>query len=80
MLNLFKKKPIGKTVTFKIGGMHCTSCSLMIDGELEDTDGVIEAETSYAKALVKVSYDPEKVSPEKLQSVIEKLGYKASSV
>ena len=60
--------------------MHCTSCSLMIDGELEDTDGVIDAQTSYAKSLVKVSYDSKKVSPEKLKSVIEKLGYKASSV
>ena len=48
MLNLFKSKPKGEQVTLKITGMHCPSCAMNIDGALEDTAGVIEAETSYA--------------------------------
>lgn len=76
MFNLFKKKPQGSTVVFKITGMHCTSCSMNIDGELEDTKGVISVSTSYAKAMTTVEYDKLKVSPDKLKKTIEQLGYK----
>ena len=38
-----------KKLVLKIKGMHCTSCAMNIDGELEDTKGVKEANTSYAK-------------------------------
>lgn len=75
MLNVFKKKPQGTTTTFKIDGMHCTSCSMNIDGELEDIDGVISATTSYAKAKTDIEYDPAKVSPDTFKKTIEKLGY-----
>lgn len=75
MLNIFKKKPKGKTATFKIDGMHCTSCSMNIDGELEDTEGVISASTSYAKATTTVEYDDTKVSKDQLKRVIEQLNY-----
>ena len=76
MLNIFKQKPKGATATFKIDGMHCTSCSMNIDGELEDTEGVISASTSYAKGTTTIEYDELKVVPEKLKEAIEKLGYK----
>ena len=79
MLGMFKKKPAGQLVTFKIDGMHCTSCSMNIDGELEDTDGVIGAQTSYANATTKVNYDPEKVDTEKLEAVIKSAGYSVKS-
>lgn len=64
-----------QTLQWRIEGMHCTSCSLNIDGELEDTDGVVSASTSYAKAKTTVVFDPEKVSEKTLQSTIESLGY-----
>ncbi len=75
MLNVFKQKPKGETAIFKIDGMHCTSCSMNIDGELEDTEGVISASTSYAKAATTVEFDETKVSREKLRSIIENLDY-----
>jgi len=81
MFNLFKKKqPEGSQVMFKIDGMHCTSCSMNIDGELEDTEGVIKAETSYSKAKTVITYDPIKVKPKKLKEVIESLEYAATEV
>lgn len=76
MFNIFKKKVQGETIVFKINGMHCTSCSMSIDGELEDVAGVIEAKTSYAKSQTEIIYDPEQVQPEKLKAVIESLEYK----
>lgn len=80
MFGIFPKKNQGDTVIFKIDGMHCTSCSLNIDGELEDLDGVISAQTSYAKATTKVTFDAEVVNPKKIQQVVEDLGYKASQL
>lgn len=75
MLNFFKKKSKGTVVTYKIDGMHCTSCSMNIDGELEDTKGVISATTSYAKATTRIEFDENLVSKEELIKVVEKLDY-----
>ncbi len=63
------------SLVFQIDGMHCTSCSMNIDGELEDTPGVIRAETSYAQSRTQVQYDSDQVTPEELKAVIAKLGY-----
>jgi len=76
MFNLFKKKPQGTKVSFKIDGMHCVSCSLNIDGALEDMEGVFSASTSYAKAVTEVEYDPVVVDKSEFKKVIEKEGYK----
>jgi Cu+-exporting ATPase len=63
---------------FKITGMHCTSCAFNIDGELEDTDGIEEANTSFAKAQTEVKFDPEKVSVDKIIMLIKTVGYTAT--
>lgn len=75
MFQLFAKKPAGQALTFKIKGMHCVSCSLSIDGELEDTPGVHNSNTNYAKAETKIVFDPQQVSVNTLKQIIEKLGY-----
>ncbi|MBI5530033.1 MAG: heavy-metal-associated domain-containing protein [Candidatus Doudnabacteria bacterium] len=66
-----------QTVILKINGMHCSSCSMNIDGELEDTDGVIKADTSYAKAQISVEFDESKISLEKIKGIIKTVGYTA---
>jgi Cu+-exporting ATPase len=63
--------------TLKIIGMHCTSCAMNIDGELEDL-GVINANTNYAKAVTEVEYDDEKISMEQIQEAITKSGYQST--
>jgi len=65
---------------FKITGMHCTSCAMNIDGELEDTEGVKESNTNYAKQETEVEFDEKKVSEEKIAKVIKSVGYTASPV
>lgn len=82
MLNLFKKnqKKVDTTErVFKIKGMHCTSCAMNIDGELEDLEGVKEATTNYAKQVSVVTFEPEKVTQEQIIAVITKLGYQATT-
>ncbi|PIS17853.1 heavy metal transporter [Candidatus Collierbacteria bacterium CG09_land_8_20_14_0_10_46_12] len=75
MFNLFKKKPVGETITLKLSGLHCTSCSLNIDGELEDLSGVISSSTSYAKQESVIIYDPTLAKPADFSKTIKSLGY-----
>ena len=60
---------------FKINGMHCASCAMNIDGELEDADGVLEAKTSYARQVTEVRFESEKITSENIKSLIQKTGY-----
>ena len=69
-----------KKTTFKIIGMHCTSCAINIDGELEDTDGIKEATTSYAKLETNVSLDEKKIKEADIIGIIKKAGYDATPV
>lgn len=62
---------------FKIIGMHCTSCAMSIDGDLEDTKGVESAKTSYAKQECEVEFEEEVITIEKILKVIYKTGYSA---
>lgn len=82
MLNIFKPKTKSQKaaaeITFQISGMHCTSCGMNIDGELEESAGVLSAKTSYAKSETKIEYDPQQTSPFKLQKVIESLSYQVT--
>jgi len=66
-----------KKQILKINDMHCTSCSLLIDGDLEDTKGVISANTNYAKQITEVSYNEDEVEIEEIIEVIKKAGYDA---
>lgn len=61
--------------TFTIKGMHCASCALTIDMDLEDLDGVKKAQTSYAKAETEVEFDPQKVSENLILETIKRAGY-----
>jgi len=61
----------------KIEGMHCSSCAISIDFDLEDL-GVKNVKTSYAKQETEVEFDEEKIKPQKIINQIKKTGYKAS--
>lgn len=70
MAKMIKKK-------FKIDGMHCTSCAMNIDFDLEDLDGVKVAKTNYAQQESEIEFDEEKVKLETILLAIQKTGYKA---
>ncbi len=65
---------------FKIEGMHCSSCAMNIDGELEDTAGVKKVNTSYAKQITEVEYDESLVEETTIIKAIKKAGYTVSSL
>lgn len=66
-----------ETKTFRISGMHCTSCAMNIDGELEDIAGVVEATTNYAKQETVVKFDADVIQTERIIEVIKAVGYGA---
>lgn len=57
--------------------MHCVSCAMNIDGELEDTDGVSSSSTNFAKAVTEVEFESAKLTHQQIISIIEKVGYSA---
>lgn len=59
----------------KIEGMHCTSCSMNIDFDLEDAG--VKSKTSYAAQICEVEFDEEKLSIQQIIEVIQKTGYQA---
>jgi copper chaperone CopZ len=67
-----------KNLKLKILGMHCSSCAMNIDFDLEDLKGVQSAKTSYAREICEVEFDEEKVKEEDIISSVEKTGYKAT--
>jgi len=67
-----------KNLKLKIDGMHCSSCAMNIDFDLEDLDGILSVKTSYAKQESEIEYDEKKLSVEKIVSTIESTGYATS--
>lgn len=61
----------------KIAGMHCTSCAMNIDFDLEDLEGIKSVKTSYAREECEVEFDEEKISIDEVLVHIEKTGYNA---
>lgn len=57
--------------------MHCSSCAMNIDGELEDTKGIKAANTSYVKQITEVEYEEKDIDVKQIVSVIKNVGYTA---
>ena len=60
--------------------MHCSSCAITIDMDLEDLPGIKKAQTSYAKAETEVEFDSTKVTDSLILETIRKSGYGAMLV
>ena len=61
---------------YKIKGMHCVSCAMLIEGELEDAG--IKGTCSFAKQTVEVTGEVEKNIDEKVKKAVEGAGYSLS--
>ncbi len=61
--------------TYKVRGMHCASCSALIEKTFKKIDGVHSVEMNYATETAKVAYDNSKIDPESLSNTIEPFGY-----
>src|SRR3989338_7368388 len=60
---------------YRVKGMHCASCSSIIEKTFKKVEGVQSAEVNYGTEKAKVSFDPSKINPKELAKKIEPLGY-----
>ena len=70
MSKIVKKK-------LKIEGMHCNSCVMNVEFDLEDVEGVKSAKASLVKQECEVEFDEEKIGEQIIIETIQKTGYQA---
>jgi copper chaperone len=63
---------------FRVEGMHCGSCPLLIDDTLEDVPGVSRSRTELKAGLSTVWLDAG-TDPQRVLDAITSLGYAASA-
>ncbi|OGG10032.1 hypothetical protein A2154_04330 [Candidatus Gottesmanbacteria bacterium RBG_16_43_7] len=59
--------------TYKIKGMHCSSCPMLIEGELEDIG--VKSRANYQKQIVEVEIEDERVTDEDIRQAVKRAGY-----
>ncbi len=64
-----------QTQTYQVKGMHCASCSSVIEKTFKKVEGVHAVEVNYGTEKAKISYDPSKTNPHDLSKHIGPLGY-----
>ena len=67
------------TKEFRVSGMNCTGCEILVTEALEEIDGVDAVRASHAEGLVAVEYDPEKIDASAIATVIGAQGFNVVS-
>jgi Cu+-exporting ATPase len=67
-------------LTFKITGMHCTSCGLLVDDALEDLTGVTTSTTNLRTHTTTVNLSDPSLDPQQIVAAIANLGYTAHPI
>ncbi len=66
-----------KTI-LKISGMHCASCSAIIESALKNEEGIKSINVNFATEKAYLEFDSIEISIAQIQKIMEKLGYKAT--
>ena len=59
--------------TYKVNGMDCTSCAMLIESDLEDAG--VKASCSYARSTLDVEFDESSMHESKIKEVVKSAGY-----
>lgn len=65
------------TARFATTGMHCSSCSMLIDLTLADLPGIVSSKTDHATGLSVVTYDDALQDEAGIIAAISSVGYEA---
>ena len=68
------------TVRFAVEGMHCASCTTLVEESLVDQAGVASASVDLDSGEAVVRFDPAEVGLAELSSVIAEAGYVAAPI
>lgn len=64
-----------KKLVLKVKGMHCASCSTLIDKLVAKQEGVASIKTNFGSEKTAIEFDETKISLEKVDALVHKLGY-----
>jgi sulfite exporter TauE/SafE/copper chaperone CopZ len=64
-------------LSFRVSGMYCKNCQNIIEKELKKTPGIHKASVNYRSGHAVVTFDAGVIGFNKIQEVIESLGYQA---
>ena len=70
----------GTTVELNVTGMHCGSCSALIEESLAEHPAVTAASVDLDSARAVVEYDPSQLDADGLCAVVAEVGYTATPV
>jgi copper chaperone len=65
------------TAHFNTTGMHCGSCSMLIELTIKKEPGIESVKADYAKGTTDVVYDPDVITADAISAKIGDLGYTA---
>jgi copper chaperone len=65
------------TARLSTSGMHCRSCSMLVDMTVGELDGVSDVTTDHATGETVVNYDSDQVTVESIIGAIRSVGYDA---
>lgn len=66
------------TLSWQVTGMHCSSCSILIDEAVEDLEGVIASSTSTRRGIARVTFDTTRCDADRITATICEAGYQAT--
>ena len=60
---------------FKVVGMYCSTCKLIVEKQLKDEKGVKNIDINYLTDSVIIDYDPLLITKEQIKNKLGKSGY-----
>lgn len=66
------------TIRLNTTGLHCQSCSMLVQMTLEDLPGVESAKSDFVTGITDVVYDPAAVTADQMIEAIIGAGYGAT--
>ncbi len=72
-----KNKSGDESINLSLGGMHCASCSLLIEKSLKKVPGVKQANVNFAAEKARIIFDSTKASVDNFIKAVKDAGYSA---
>ncbi|MBQ3194866.1 MAG: heavy-metal-associated domain-containing protein [Clostridia bacterium] len=66
------------TAKFEIKGMHCASCSAIVEKTMSELEGVKTASVSLLLNTAEVEYDENIISPKQIAKAVKAAGFPTS--
>ena len=66
--------------TYRVEGMHCSNCPMVVESIEDDLPGIKQVSASYQKGQMVVEFDESLVSEAEILSAVEKKGYHAEKM